>query len=69
VTRLFATIDRRWRAPARAERIAAVRVLVGLFGTVYVVCRVPYILDVSRLSDARFEPVGIATVLDAPLPL
>jgi hypothetical protein len=66
---VIASVDRRLFAPSPAERIAAVRVLVGVFGTIYVIARTPYVLDVSRLPAGRFEPVGVATVLDEPLPL
>jgi hypothetical protein len=62
-------VDRRVFAPAPAERIAAVRVLVGAFGTVYVLARVPYILDIAALPDARFEAVGVVNALDGPLPV
>jgi hypothetical protein len=62
-------IDRRVFAPAAPERIAAVRVLVGAFGTIYVLMRMPYILDIAPLPEARFEPVGVVNVLDGPLPV
>jgi hypothetical protein len=64
---VIAALDRRLFAPSSAERIAAVRVLVGLFGTIYVAARTPYILDVARLPAARFEPVGVLSRLDAPV--
>lgn len=66
---MIAALDRRFLAPLPATRLAALRVLVGLFGTVYVVVRTPYILDVAGLPPSRFEPVGIARLLDEPLPL
>ena len=66
---MIAALDRRFLAPMPAERLAALRVLVGVFGTIYLVARMPYILDVAALPASRFEPVGIARVLDEPLPL
>jgi len=66
---VIAALDRRFLAPMPAERLAALRVLVGVFGTIYLVARMPYILDVAALPASRFEPVGIARVLDEPLPL
>ncbi|HEX7094567.1 MAG TPA: HTTM domain-containing protein, partial [Acidimicrobiales bacterium] len=66
---MIAALDRWFLAPVPSERIAALRILVGLFGTVYVLVRVPYILDVAALPDARFEPVGVVRVLDEPLPM
>ena len=46
---MISRFDERFLAPAPAERVAAVRVLVGAFGTIYVIARMPYILDVSAL--------------------
>jgi vitamin K-dependent gamma-carboxylase-like protein len=66
---MLTAIDRRLFAPSPPERIAAVRVLVGLFGTVYVAARASYILDISALPSNRFEPVGIAASLGEPLPM
>jgi hypothetical protein len=66
---MLAAIDRRLFAPVPPERIAAVRVLVGLFGTIYVALRSTYVLDIAALPSARFEPVGVASVLDEPLPM
>lgn len=66
---MIATFDRRFLAPAAATRIAAVRVLVGLFATVFLIVRTRYLLDVAVLPRARFAPVGPLAFLDAPLPL
>lgn len=64
---VLARVDRWFLAPAPAERLAALRILVGSFATIYLACRVPYVLDVAALPRGRFEPVGIVAVLDAPL--
>jgi hypothetical protein len=61
--------DRRFLAPAPPTRLAALRVLVGAFGTIYLLVRAPYLFDVATLPRARFEPVGILAFLDEPLPL
>jgi hypothetical protein len=61
--------EERFFAPAPPERLAALRVLVGAFGTVYVLVRAAYVLDVARLPASRFEPVGVLRMLDEPLPL
>jgi len=60
-------IDRWWRAPAPAERLALVRVVVGFYCLANFGARVPSLLRVAKLSPARFEPVGIASVLAEPL--
>lgn len=67
--RLPGTFDDRFTAPAPAERIGAVRVLVSLFATVYIAVRSSYILTVAQLPPGRFAPVGILSFLDEPLPL
>jgi uncharacterized membrane protein YphA (DoxX/SURF4 family) len=67
VNALLARVDRWFLAPAPAERLAALRILVGSFATIYLAIRVPYVLDVADLPRGRFEPVGVAAVLDAPL--
>jgi hypothetical protein len=55
-------------APAPAERLAALRLLVGGFCVVYLVVRAPVLADFRRMSPERFEPVGAAVMLGAPLP-
>lgn len=62
------TFDRVWMAPAPAERLATVRVLVGAYAFVYLLVRVPVLADFSRLSASRFDPVGVVHVLSEPLP-
>ncbi len=53
--------------PAPAERLAALRILVCGFALVYLVVRLPHLIDVARLADDaphRFSPVGPLRVLD-----
>lgn len=55
---------------APAERLAALRVLVGGFALVYLLVRLPHLVDVARLADEapqRFAPVGPLRLLDAPV--
>ena len=59
----------RYFAPEVPERIAALRVLVGLFGTIFLVIRTGYLFDVARLPAARFDAVGPLAFLDRPLPV
>jgi len=61
--------DARFMEPAPARRLAMLRILVGLFATVFLVVRAPYLFDISRLPPARFEPVGVLGWLHDPLPL
>ena len=63
----MSAFDRWLFAPAPATRLAAVRVLVGAFCTVYLTARIPYLTDVARLPESRFDPVGPLGFLDAPV--
>ncbi len=59
-------------APAMpAERLATLRVMVGLYGVIYLLSRVGAIWGVTRYRPAQFEPVGLvswaAPLLDGPL--
>ncbi len=53
-------------APAR--RLAVVRILVGAYATVFVAIRAFHWLDLARLPERRFEPVGVLGSLSTPLP-
>ncbi|MDH5673286.1 MAG: HTTM domain-containing protein [Myxococcales bacterium] len=64
----LSAFDRYWMAPAPAARLAALRVLVGAFSVVYLVARGNVLANFSRMDPQRFEPVGLAAVLSAPLP-
>ena len=56
-------------APAPARRLAALRVLVGLFATLYVAIRLPPFLALARpAASSTFEPVGALWFLGGPLP-
>ncbi len=61
-------IDRWWLAAAPASRLAALRVLVGGFALVYVASRYPYFTSYTRFDPSTFAPVGIVSLLSAPLP-
>lgn len=57
-----------WFADAPAERLAAMRILVGTYALVWVVARMVELDRVARLPERQFGPVGPITVLDGPLP-
>ena len=58
-----------WLRPdAPAERLAIVRVLVGLFACTYLLVRFRYFGDLSRHSPSELSPVGVASWLETPLP-
>lgn len=59
--------DRWYLRDAPPERIAVLRVLVGLFALIYTAVRLPDLWGYSDFSDSRFRPVGVTGVLDVPL--
>ncbi len=61
-------IDEVVRPRAPAERLAAVRLLVGAFVAVYVLARAPALASVAHRKAAEFAPVGPAQILSGPLP-
>lgn len=65
---LATRLDAFFRPAAPAERLAAMRVLVGLFGAVYLTVRAPSLASVAHLPASSFAPVGVVKVLAAPLP-
>lgn len=60
-------LDARYMAPAPAERLATARVLTGAFAVIYLIVR-GHVLADFRNPPGRFQPVGLAAWLDAPLP-
>lgn len=68
VDRAFDALAGYWHAPAPAERLAVLRVLTGLFAFVYVTVRIVYFASYEKLSPQQFEPIGVVSLLEAPLP-
>lgn len=60
-------LERWYLAPAPAERLAALRLLAGGFAWIYVTARLPHL---GRFAHAptSFRPVGVVSLLEAPLP-
>ncbi|HWM88934.1 MAG TPA: HTTM domain-containing protein [Kofleriaceae bacterium] len=59
--------DRTWVATP-AERLAAVRLLVGLFVQVYFALRLPHMLTYVGFPARQFEPIGVLWLLESPPP-
>lgn len=56
-------------APAPAERLGALRVLVGGFAMVYFLARLPHLVSYARFDAVHFKPVGVVWLaLSRPLP-
>lgn len=68
IGRVVVAADRWLLAPAPAERLAMIRVLVGAFATVWVVASVGEFQRLDGRSAKQFEPVGIAGWFGGPLP-
>jgi hypothetical protein len=64
---VIGAVDRWWRAGAPPERLAMLRILVGGFAMAYVLARLPHLLGLARFSAGQLEPVGLVSLLDAPL--
>lgn len=65
---LLRALDARFRAPAPPERLAAARVLVGLFALIYLLARAGYLTNFSSFRPDQFAPIGVVSLLSAPLP-
>ena len=57
-----------WFAPAPAERLAAVRIIVGTFALAWVLIRIREGYAVAQLPAENFRPTGVVLLLEAPLP-
>ncbi len=58
-----------WFAPAPAERLAALRMLIGGYALVWVIGRLGEFAGVARYGKTHFHPYGVVRVLDSPLPV
>ncbi len=58
-----------WFRAAPAERLAGLRMLIVGFGLVWLLGASPVLIGFGQFPVERFEPVGVVTVLAAPLAL
>lgn len=64
-----AAIDAWYRSDAPPERLAALRLLVGGFATVYLAARFVHLISFVDFAPRSFAPVGVVDLLlGAPLP-
>jgi hypothetical protein len=68
VSALVRRLDRFWFAEAPAERLAVLRILVGLYAAWLLQFRYDAILGATGLPTSQFQPVGVASFLSAPPP-
>ena len=52
-----------------AERLAALRIFVGLYATIYLVIRLTHLYSYTDLPASAFAPVGVLRLLSAPPPV
>ncbi|MEM9067581.1 MAG: HTTM domain-containing protein [Myxococcota bacterium] len=64
--KLLRIIDNFWRQEVPAARLAMVRVLVGLYGTIYLLVRAPHLWSYGLDDLDRFAPVGIVSLAETP---
>jgi hypothetical protein len=57
-----------WDEPAPAARLACLRLAIGAFAVVYLIVRSRNLVSVAEFSPAEFTPVGVVSMLAAPLP-
>jgi hypothetical protein len=60
-------LDRFWFVPIPGLRLAVLRVLICAFALVWLVGFAPILLSALWFPRERFEPIGVVTLLDAPL--
>jgi len=68
MSRVASALDRAWFPETPAARLAVLRGLTGLYATVYLLVRTPYLLSFAEQPPDRFLPVGVASLLEGPLP-
>jgi len=59
--------DKFWFAPAPAERLAVVRILVGSFVLQYLGRRIEMLTQLEGTEASMFKPVGLAHFLGEPI--
>lgn len=61
--------DAWWMAPGEARTLGRLRVLVCGFALGYLLIRMPAFFSAAAFDGRRFEPAGLAVLLDEPLPV
>ncbi|MEM7305445.1 MAG: hypothetical protein AAF682_02185 [Planctomycetota bacterium] len=61
-------LGRWWFAPAPPQRLAVLRIAVGLWSLWYLVPRYEMYAKIARTKHSLYDPVGLARVLVEPLP-
>ncbi len=67
--KLIQTLDKFWFTEAPATRLATLRIIIGAYALIYLAPRYGMFLEIAQTSPTLFEPVGIISLLLAPLPV
>jgi len=65
---LLARLDGVVMPATPALRLATLRALVGTYGVIYLLARLPHLLSYALTDTTRFVPVGPVSLLATPLP-
>jgi hypothetical protein len=68
ISTLLGRLAKWWDTPAPAVRLACLRLAIGGFAFLYLVVRSRNLVSVTAFSPAEFKPVGVVSLLPAPLP-
>ena len=66
--RVLRALDAYWFATASPVPLALLRIILGIAALVDIVPRFRRFVDIAGGSPSVFEPVGLITLLDAPIP-
>ena len=64
----MSALDRFVMPATPALRLATLRALVGTYGLIYLLIRLPHLLSYALTDTTRFVPVGPVSLLSSPLP-
>ena len=66
--RIVTVLDRWWFPVVSPTRLAVIRILTGIFSVWYISRRGQWLDPFERKEADLFDPIGLATLLDGPLP-
>jgi hypothetical protein len=67
MNRLLHRLDKLWFMKTPPASLAILRILVGTYALLYLASRQSMLVRIAATDEALFAPVGLASLLDAPL--
>ena len=64
----LSAFHRYWLSEPPLERLAALRIIIGLFAVIYVLARTAHFIGYAYFPARNFAPVGVVSLLDSPTP-